>query len=88
MFIIFAELGINGVQHIDFWMEQYSHWQFDALHISVGSFCENLVFSGLYVVDDGLFEEWNFEIEAFSVDFWGKWAGEFIELDGIVSYID
>ena len=69
-------------------MEEHSNWKFDALHVSVGCLCEDLVLSGLHVVDDGLFYEWDFEVEALPVYLRGEWAGDFVKLDGVVADID
>jgi hypothetical protein len=69
-------------------MEEHSNGKFDVLHISIGSLGEDLVLSSLDVVDDGLLNEGDLEVEALAVDLWGEAAGEFIELDGIVTHVD
>jgi hypothetical protein len=58
------------------------------LHVSVGSLCKNLVFSGLHIVDDGCFNEGDLEVETFAVDDWGEGAREFVELDCVVADIN
>ena len=69
-------------------MEENSHGKLDALHVSVGCFCEDLVLSGLHIVDDGRFDDWYFEVVAFSVDVGGEPSCEFVKLDGVVSDVD
>lgn len=69
-------------------MEENSDGKFDALHISIGGFCKDLIVSCLNVIDDGGFEEGYLEIVAFSIDAGAESACKFIELDCIVSNID
>jgi hypothetical protein len=69
-------------------MEEHSDWKFNALHISVSSLCEDFILSGLHVVDNWLFYERDFEVEAFPIDLWWEWAGEFVKLDGVMPNID
>lgn len=69
-------------------MEEDSNWQFDALHISISSFCEYFVLSCLNIVDDGCLEEGNFQIEALPIDDGVEGSSELIELNGVMPYIN
>jgi len=88
LFVIFAQSWVDNMQVAHLWMEEHSDWKFDALHISVRSLCEDFILSGLHVVDNGLFYERDFEVEALPVDLWWEWAREFVELDGVMTDID
>ena len=74
MFVVFAELSVDGVKHIDLRVKEDTDRQLDALHIAVGSLGKDLVLSGLNIVDDGCLKERELEIIAFSEDLRGKGA--------------
>ena len=87
MLVVLAETGVNDVQFADFRVEENSDGKLDALHVPVGSLGEDLVFTGLHVVDDGSLDEGDFEVITLAVDLWTQ-TEEFIELDGVVTDID
>lgn len=68
LLIIFAKSCIDGIQSANLRMEEDSNWKFNALHISISSFCEYFILSCLNIIDDGGLEERNLQVEAFSVD--------------------
>lgn len=76
------------MQVVDFGVEEHPDGKLDALHVPVGSLCEDFILSCLHIVDYGLFYEGDLEVEPFPVDLWGERAGEFVELDGVVSDVD
>ena len=49
-------------------MEKDPNGQPDALHVPVGSLSLDLILAGLHVVDDGLFDEGDFEVEALAIN--------------------
>ena len=69
-------------------MEQYFDRELDQLHVSIGSFGPNLIFPGLDVVNDGLFNDRELEVVAFSVPVGRQSAPQFIELDGVMADVN
>ena len=73
---------------IDFRMEKDFDWEFYQLHVSVRSFCSDLIFSGLNIVNDGLFNDRELEIIAFFVPKGSEAAPKFIEFDSVMTDIN
>ena len=67
IFIVLAEIVVDNIEFIDFWMEENSDRYFDGLHIPIGCFPLDLVFTGLHVVDDLLFYDGDLKVEPFSI---------------------
>jgi hypothetical protein len=88
LLIIFAQFGVNGVQVIDFRMEKHFHRKLHQLHVSVGSFGSDFVFSRLDIVNDGFFNNGKLEVIAFTVPVGCQSTPEFVELDRVIANID
>ncbi len=58
---------MNGVEFVDFRMEEHADRNSDGLHIAIGSFAFYLSLSGLNIVDDGVLDDGEFEIVPFSI---------------------
>jgi hypothetical protein len=56
------------VEAVDLGVEEHSDRQLDALHVAVGRLRLDLVLPRLHVVDYGLLDERDFEVEALAVD--------------------
>jgi len=88
LLVVLAQPGVDSVDVVDLWVEEHPNGQFDVLHVSVGSLCVYFVLSGLHIVDDGLLDEGDQEVDAFPVHLGGELAGEFVELDRVVADIN
>lgn len=69
-------------------MEKNAHRELDTLHVPVSRLCKNLILSGLNIVDDGLLDDGDLEIETLSIKGGGEGTGKLVELDGVVTDVN
>ena len=85
--ITLPQIVVNGTESVNFRMEQDSDGESNHLHVSVRGFSFYLILSSLDIVDDGIFDEGELEIEALPVSLGGE-SEKLVEFDGIVSDIN
>lgn len=76
------------MKHVDLRMEKNAYRELDTLHVSVSRLCENFILSGLNIVDDGLLDDGDLEIETLSIEGGREGTGKLVELDGVVADVN